>query len=321
VAKLVVVHGFSDHVGRYYGLFPSLAGRGVAVYGYDQRGWGRSVRQPRDKGRTGPTEQVIAELASFIREQLAAAPQHAPLFVLGHSMGGGEVLTLMADASYTDSVLTKVRGWLLEAPFIGWPAGEEPSALKIFLGRLAARILPNRALVHAIPPENLSRDPEVVASLRADPLCHDTGTLEGLASLLDRTEALLRGRAVPAPCIRSLWFGHGSADLGTSYPASKAFFERLEGVEDATFKTYEGWYHQLHAEPGRDEFYKDVGDWIVARSGEANAKGAAPPAAAPAAAPAREDGAAEAADGETPGTAEQSGQDGKEAENRADSKL
>jgi len=311
VAKLVVVHGFSDHIGRYYGFFPALASRGIAVYGYDQRGWGRSVRQPRDKGRTGPTEQVVAELASFVGAQLAAAPEDVPLFVLGHSMGGGEALTLMADASYADSVLSQVRGWLLEAPFIGWPAGEEPSAVKILVGRVAARLLPHRPLMHVIPPENLSRDPDVVASLRADALCHNTGTLEGLASLLDRTEALLHGRTTLAPCVQSLWLGHGTADLGTSYAASKAWFERQKGLQDATFKTYDGWYHQLHAEPGRDEFYKDVGDWIVARCGRGENKGAA-------AVPVRKEGGGGAAKGQAPkAAAEHTAEVGKEAGNAA----
>ncbi len=54
--------------------------------------------------------------------------------------------------------------------------------------------------------------------------------------------------------MRSLWLGHGTVDFGTSYEASRAWFNAQTGLEDKTFKTYEGWYHQLHAEPGRDEF-------------------------------------------------------------------
>ncbi len=123
-ARLVVIHGFSDHVGRYYGFFPYLAGRGVAVYGLDQRGWGRSVRRAADRGRTGPTARVLADMAAFIRDRLSAdsesdsdsgavagagaaagdAPPPPPLFVLGHSMGGGQALTLACTAEYDDLV-------------------------------------------------------------------------------------------------------------------------------------------------------------------------------------------------------------------------
>ena len=63
IAKLIFIHGFSDHVGRYYGFFPSLAARGIAVHGLDQRGWGRSVRKPAERGLTGPTTQVLADMA------------------------------------------------------------------------------------------------------------------------------------------------------------------------------------------------------------------------------------------------------------------
>lgn len=274
-AKLVFVHGFSDHVNRYYGFFPYLASRGIAVYGFDQRGWGRSVRKPAERGLTGPTSEVVAEIAAFVRTQL---PSPVPLFVMGHSMGGGEVLTLASDAAYEEDVLAHVRGWLLEAPFLGWPKGEAPSTLKVVLGRLAGRLLPHQHLRHVIPPENLTRDPAVVESIREDPLCHNTGTLEGLASLLDRTAALAGGEAkLCAPPVRSLWLGHGTADLGTGYDASREWFDRQTGLQDKEFKSYEGWYHQLHVEPGemKEEFYRDVAGWILARCDEGGAVAAA----------------------------------------------
>jgi alpha-beta hydrolase superfamily lysophospholipase len=81
-AKMIMFHGFNDHVNRYYGFFPYLADRGIAVYGLDQRGWGRSVRTDSDKGKTGPTTRVLADMAAFIRRQL---PSDVPVFVLGHS--------------------------------------------------------------------------------------------------------------------------------------------------------------------------------------------------------------------------------------------
>lgn len=180
-------------------------------------------------------------------------------------MGGGEVLTLASTPEYEDSVVAHVRGWLLEAPFVAFDERERPSALKVFAGRLAGRLLPHFHLPNPIPPENLSRDPAVQQSLREDTLCHDTGTLEGLAGLLDRTAALADGRAVLSGKVTSLWVGHGDLDTATSYPESKKWCERQTQVADKTFKTYEGWLHQLHAEVGKEEFYADVRDWILQR--------------------------------------------------------
>jgi acylglycerol lipase len=65
-----------------------------------------------------------------------------------------------------------------------------------------------------------------------------------------------------------VWVGHGSKDRVTSHEASKRFVERLR-VTDKQFKSYDGWFHKLHAEPGEDKitFANDVADWILARSG------------------------------------------------------
>lgn len=64
--------------------------------------------------------------------------------------------------------------------------------------------------------------------------------------------------------------------MATSYEASKSWFEKQETVEDKTFRTYEGWFHQMHAEPGKEEFYEDVGDWILARCDGGQRAAAAP---------------------------------------------
>jgi acylglycerol lipase len=272
IAKLIFIHGFSDHVGRYYGFFPSLAARGIAVHGLDQRGWGRSVRKPAERGLTGPTTQVLADMAAFITPHLPQSPTDAPVFVMGHSMGGGQVLTLLCRPEYQESLVKKVRGWLLESPFISFSPEEQPSWFKVYAGRLAGRLLPHRQLKHDIAPHHLTRDPEVAKSLLADELMHNTGTLEGLAGLLDRTDALAKGLVRPPAggAVRSLWIGHGTQDKTTWFEASKKYFDECTGeIADKEFKAYEGWYHQLHADgPDSEQFYKDVGDWVLARSDE-----------------------------------------------------
>jgi acylglycerol lipase len=270
VAKVVFIHGFSDHCNRYYELFPDLASRGIEVHGFDQRGWGRSVHKDSEKGLTGPTSLVISDIVSVIKSQL---PSSVPLFVMGHSMGGGEALTLASDPLYTD-LMKDIRGWVLESPFIDFPKGQEPNFITVFAGRLVGKILPHKQRWSGLPPENLTRDPAVVKSLKEDKLDHDIGTYEGLAGMLDRTIALHEGKTKLNKGVKSLWLGHGTDDKGTSYPASKTWFERQTELEDKTFKTYEGWSHQLHADlpDNRAVFAKDVADWILSRLGPEDVK-------------------------------------------------
>lgn len=260
---MIMFHGFSDHVNRYYDFFPTLANAGIAVHGVDQRGWGRSVRKPAERGLTGPTTRVVADMAAFVQSHL---PSDVPVFVLGHSMGGGQALTLASSPEHEEAVVRHVRGWILEAPFIGFTTEEEPSSLTVFSGRLAGRVLPRFRLVRAIAPEKLSRDPDVVRSIREDKLMHDTGTLEGLAGLLDRTAALSAGQTRLLPSVRSLVLMHGDADRVCSFDKARLWFDRQgKTLEDGEFRTFEGYYHQLHADTGRETYYAAVRDWILDR--------------------------------------------------------
>ncbi|KAI1172315.1 alpha/beta hydrolase [Nemania sp. FL0916] len=262
-AKMIMFHGYSDHVDRYYGFFPHLAERGIAVYGLDQRGWGRSATKHADRGKTGPTARVLADMAAFIRAQL---PSDVPVFVLGHSMGGAQVLTLASTPAYEADLITQVRGWILESPFVGFAPELRPSWLVVSSGRLAARVVPHAKLHRPVPPEDVTRDESVRESIRKDPLVHNYGTLEGLAGMLDRSIGLETGALRLSPRVTSLFMVHGDADRATSFAASKAWFDRNEkAIPDATFKNFEGFAHQLHADPGKEEFYEDVAAWILAR--------------------------------------------------------
>ena len=184
---------------------------------------------------------------------------------MGHSMGGGEVLTLANDESYKELV-SGIRGWILEAPFIGFTPGQEPSTLKVVLGRLAGRFLPRHQLTHGVPAELMSRDPEVVESVRNDPLCHDTGTLEGLASMLDRTTLLAGGSHKLGAHVQSLFLTHGTADGACSYDKAMKWYGEQDQLSDKTVKSYEGAYHQLHADLCKEEFASDVVKWVLERS-------------------------------------------------------
>ena len=48
-AVVVAVHGFAEHIGRYAHFHPLIAARGIAVFAFDQRGFGLTGQ---DTGRT-----------------------------------------------------------------------------------------------------------------------------------------------------------------------------------------------------------------------------------------------------------------------------
>ncbi|TKA32399.1 hypothetical protein B0A50_01505 [Salinomyces thailandicus] len=273
-ARLVFIHGFSDHCNTHDDLFVPLAEKGIICYAFDQRGWGRSVKRTADRGKTGPTAQVMDDITSFLRNQVLNRKEEdaLPLFLMGHSMGGQELLTYASTGP--KDVLSRIRGFLAEAPWISLHPSTQPLKLTVILGRLAGKLMPHYHMVNKLDPNLLCRDPEVCKGYDEDPLCHDTGTLEGLAGCLDRALALSELKVlVPEGAGEGgktrLWLGHGTADAICDFLPAKKYFDNLK-VADKQMQAYEGWYHKLHTEPGEDKtkFAQDVGTWILDRSGK-----------------------------------------------------
>ncbi|KAF7508021.1 hypothetical protein GJ744_009918 [Endocarpon pusillum] len=289
-ARLAFVHGFSDHCNAYYNLFPSLASRGIIVHAFDQRGWGQSVLHKSQRGDSGPTRTVLSDIRSFLNHiaSLSEASVNGqsfastPLFLMGHSMGGGEVLLLSLLQSQQDQV-PPISGILLESPYIALHPSAQPSTFTIRAGTLAAKILPKYPRLEKLDAKKVCRDPQVCRDWEEDELCHDTGTLEGLAEMVQRAAdltSLANGQTVRGLGLKTtlgiqqpgseslpIWIGHGTGDLVTSCLHSQTMFEKLD-VKDKSIKLYEGAYHKLHAEPYgvAEEFANDVAKWILERT-------------------------------------------------------
>jgi acylglycerol lipase len=266
-ARLAFIHGFSDHINTYNNFFSTLASKGIEVYTFDQRGWGKSVTKPSERGHSGSTTKVLDDITSFMRTLI---PSPVPLFLMGHSMGGGEVLCYAAQGP--SDVHRHIRGYLLESPFVDFNAKSKPSLITVYLGRLAGKILPHHQLTNKLDPKLICRDAAVCKQFEEDELCHDTGTLEGLAAMLDRTIQLASGKVkIPDNAgeggVTRIWIAHGDADGITDYSATKRLAEALQ-VKDKEFKSYAGYYHRLHDEPSpeKEVFIEDVANWILARS-------------------------------------------------------
>lgn len=246
------------------------------------RGWGRSVAKPSERGHTGPTSRVLDDITSFLKTVI---PCPTPLFLMGHSMGGGEVLLYMSTGPA--EIRKHIRGYLLESPFIDFDPKSKPSSITVTLGRLAGKVLPHHQMTNPLDVTLVTRNPAVQKQFTEDELCHDTGTLQGLAGMLDRTADLASGKVdigddAGEGGVTRVWIGHGDKDGITNYHATKALADRLP-VKDKEFKTYAGCYHRckwyaictialltgpVHDEPSPDGemFVDDVANWVLSRS-------------------------------------------------------
>ena len=176
-------------------------------------------------------------MASVIQSHL---PSEIPIFLMGHSMGGAEVLQFAARGPL--EIRSQISGYLAESPWIALHPASQPWRATVLAGRVIARVLPKKQLVQKLDASLLSRDERVCKEWAEDELCHDTSTLEGLAGMLQRAEELDQG-LLPFSEDCKVWVGHGTADRVTSYDASEKFVERSH-LKDKEFKAYGGWYHK-----------------------------------------------------------------------------
>lgn len=178
-------------------------------------------------------------------------------------MGGAEALHYALNPTYA-STRPHLSGLLLESPFIALDPSAAPNWFTVAAGRVAAKMFPTRQMPQKLDATYMSRSAKVRDEWVADPLCHDTGTLAGLAGMLDRAGELVAisegkfvaGLSLKLPC--PLWLGHGDGDRVTSYVASQRLFDVLEAPEeDRWFETYKGGYHKLR------EFVLSSWSWMI----------------------------------------------------------
>ena len=208
---------------------------------------------------------MLADITAFVKSLPAS---DTPLFLMGHSMGGQEVLIWASQAPI--ETRKRIRGYVVEAPFVQLHPSSKPYKATVIAGRMASKVLPKRQMMSKLDPKWISRDEKVAKEWLEDPLCHDTGTLEGLAGMLSRADDLEKGKydlKDRAGEEISIWVGHGDEDHVVSFDACKAYFDRMD-VKDKEFKRYQGWYHKLHAEPGDDKIQcaNDIADWMLSRA-------------------------------------------------------
>jgi alpha-beta hydrolase superfamily lysophospholipase len=246
-AAVVLLHGIGNHGGSFAGLAETLAGEGYAVHALDQRGHGRS------QGPRASIEHfadLIEDVRSFIEAVRAADPDRR-LFLLGHSWGG-----LLALA-YAVRWQHQIDGLVLCA------AGLAPSsatAEQIAAVRQLARVAPDTPAVE-LRLDKLTRDPEALAALLADPLMHRDKIPARLAVETLDTIAEVSGRleTITLPVLLM----HGTGDQISDPAGTRLIYDQISST-DRTLKLYEGLWHQLFNEPEQAAVIADLAGWLGA---------------------------------------------------------
>ena len=244
---VVIVHGFNSHGGQYLWVGEQFAAKGLAAYALDLRGRGRSEGE---RYYVEKMEDYTDDVATLVRIAKSENPG-LPVFVLGHSAGG------VVSCVYTLDHQSEIDGLICESFAYDLPApGFVLSLLKGF-----DYIAPH-AHVYTLKNENFSRDPLFVASMNNDPLIKgESQPVQTAKVLIDAASRLNE----EFPLIKlPVLILHGTEDKATNPSGSRFFYEHA-GSTDKTLKLYEGHYHDLLNDVGKEAVMADINDWIDAR--------------------------------------------------------
>ncbi len=245
-AVIVVSHGLGEHSGRYATVAGELTGHGFAVYSLDHRGHGRSQGGRANIDRFA---HVVSDLCGFVGR---AGKQHpdAPVYLLGHSMGGAIAL---AAALRLQSAL---HGLVLSAPALA--VGEAVGGMRLALAKILATVAPATGVMK-LDPSYVSRDPQVVHDYAADPLVfHGSIPARTVVELLGAMNDFpSRSRQLRLPTLVL----HGTADKLVPLAANRPIYQSF-GSPDRTVRIYEGLYHEVFNEPERAQVMQDLVSWL-----------------------------------------------------------
>lgn len=243
-ALVLIIPGFNAHSGNYAWVAEQLNAAGLAVYAVDLRG----------RGQSDGERFYVDSFADYVMDA-AAALEHArsnkptlPTFLVGHSAGG------IVACLFAIERPSELAGLICESSTFELPA----PGLALAALRGLSRILP-KAHVVRLKNEDFSRDPEVVRSMGSDPLIkgevQPAQTIAELARADERLKTLTTEITLPVLIL------HGTTDKASKPSGSRHFYETVGSI-DKTLKTYDGYFHDLLHDDGKELVVADIAGWI-----------------------------------------------------------
>jgi alpha-beta hydrolase superfamily lysophospholipase len=226
------------------------------VYSLDLRGRGRSDG---DRFFVQEFSEYISDVSTLMNLAKSREPG-LPVYLLGHSAGG------VIACGYTLENQSELAGLICESFAFQVPAPGFALAVIKGLSHLAPH-----AHVLKLKNEDFSRDPKVVQSMNNDPLiANEVQPTQTVAAMIRGDERL----KTEFPLIKlPVFILHGTADKATK-PGGSQFFYDSAGSSDKTLKFYDGHYHDLLNDIGKEEVLADITGWIHAHLTKAAGKSA-----------------------------------------------
>jgi len=272
-----IIHGVSEHSGRYAEFAEYLAQNGLAVTAHDQLGHGYSVAEGQRYcffAEKDGWDKALADIAQ-VRALSQKLWPGLPYFMFGHSLG-----SFLLRSYLLTPLSAGLSGALLSGSGNISPARNKLAALLILLERkrLGAQGLspllylavqggynrqfrPNRTAA-----DWLSSDTAMVDGYLADPFCRKLPTV-GLFGDISRALSVIgktRHMSSMANAPPLLLLSGENDPVGGNGRAVRKFYAQLKsvGCADVCLWLYPSCRHALLYESNRQEVYADILTWL-----------------------------------------------------------
>jgi len=250
-SRIVIVHGYAEHRGRYADLVSRLAPQGFECHLFDLRGHGHSGGIPAHVARF---EQYLDDLQRVVARTRSRMDLPTPLFLIGHSLGG------LIALEFCRANENSCDGLVVSSPFLR-PAFHIPMVKKI-LAWGASRIAPTLPFDNTLNPKWLSTDQKVAEAYASDPLVKRTTTPRWFTEVRSAQQALRDHAAeIRLPLLMLL----AADDRIADHHAAEVVFAAI-GSADKTLEVYPGLRHEIFNEVERAMVINDVISWITPRT-------------------------------------------------------
>jgi acylglycerol lipase len=246
-AVVIFVHGLGEHIQRYNnwaGLFNEVM---IGFAGVDLPGHGRSDGKRGHIKNYSLTDEMINILLNECRKTFPGVP----LFLYGHSLGGGIVLDYLVRND------PKIKGAIVTSPWL--KLAFEPEKSKVKLAAIMKSILPGLIQPSGLVVEHISHDRKVVDAYKNDPLVHGKISVSLFYSAMSAASNALKNAA---NLKKPLLLMSGTDDHICSYQGSLEFASKTSMAE---LKLWDGSYHELHNDLFRHEVFNYIITWLDSR--------------------------------------------------------
>ncbi|MGI9244331.1 MAG: lysophospholipase [Verrucomicrobiales bacterium] len=255
---LLWVHGFAEHSGRYLETFRWFARHGFESWMLDLRGHGRSGGEVVSIDRFS---DYTDDLEVFYAHVLGRGEMRAPIFCLGHSMGGLVLGRLLQEREDGGDETNDLEGAIFLSPFMGLemplPAWKEKAS------QVLSRFLPNLLLSSEFSTDVLSKDPEVGRAYEADPLIARGARSRWFTETVTaQSVALTKAGQIELPVLVM----HGLDDDLAAVEATQKFYQAI-GSDDREIKLWDDLRHELLNEIEKEQVRTHILGWIENRLG------------------------------------------------------